>query len=106
MFASIRKYHVDSGSMDELLREVEASLVPALARAPGYQGHYEIVSDDGSVVSITGVRESGQLPALNEIAERWAHEHLRRFKAHRLEASEGEVRVVDRSPAATGHAGR
>jgi hypothetical protein len=105
MFASIRTYHFDSGNVDDLMREVESSLVPALSKAPGYQGHYEIVAGDGSIVSITGVLERGQLRELNEIAQRWAHEHLHRFKAHRIEASEGEVRVVSRAPSAARRSG-
>lgn len=97
MFASIRTYRVESGSVDELLRQIESGLVPELSKVPGYQGHYVIVGDDGSIVSITGVVDRGAIKQLNRVAQTWVHQHLEKFKIRESEVSEGEVRVVHRT---------
>lgn len=101
MFASVRTYRVESGSVDELIKELESGLVPELSKASGYQGHYVIASGDGEVVSITGVQDQGSIKELNRIAQGWVHKNLDRFRIREMEVTEGQVRIAHRGePAA------
>lgn len=97
MFASVRRYRVESGSVDELLRKVKDELVPMLKRAKGYRGHYEIVADDGSVVAITGFDDRAGAQQANTLATKWAREKLAAIRVRPLDMSEGEVKLIDRA---------
>jgi len=101
MYASVRTYRVEAGSVDELIKELESGLVPQMSKASGYQGHYVIASDDGKVVSISGVQDRASIKELNRIAQAWVHQNLDRFQIREMEVTEGEVRVAHRGgPAA------
>jgi hypothetical protein len=97
VFVSIRRYRVGQGSVDELLRQVESEFVPVIKKAPGYLGHYAIASDDGTIISITGVQERSGIGGANRLASDWARDNLKRFDISGLEVSEGEVRIIDRA---------
>jgi hypothetical protein len=97
VFVSIRRYRVGEGSVDELLRQVESEFVPIIKKAPGYLGHHAIASDDGTIISVTGVQERTGIGDANRLASDWARENLRRFAISGLEVSEGEVLIIDRA---------
>lgn len=103
MFASVRTYRVETGSVEDLIKELESGLVPELSKASGYQGHYVIASADGEVVSITGVQDRASIKELNRIAQGWVHQHLDRFQIREMEVTEGEVRIAHRGEPAARH---
>ena len=53
MYASVRRYETDPGSVDELMRRVEEGFVPIISKAPGFVAYYALDAGDGVVASIT-----------------------------------------------------
>jgi hypothetical protein len=93
MFASIRRYRLDEGSMDDLMRRVDADFAEQLASRPGFCSYEALDCGDGEVVTISVFSEAEQAEASRELAQRWSDENLRDFRFTRLEALRGEILV-------------
>jgi hypothetical protein len=93
MFASIRRYRLREGSMDDLMRRVDGGFAEEISRRPGFCSYEALDCDDGEVVTISVFGEAGQAEASRELAQRWSDENLGDFRFTRLEALHGEILV-------------
>jgi hypothetical protein len=93
MFASIRRYRLHEGSMDELMRRVDDGFAEELSRQPGFCSYEALDCGDGEVVTISIFGEAEQAEASRELAHRWSDENLGDFRFARLEALHGEILV-------------
>jgi hypothetical protein len=111
MFASIRRYRLVRGSMDDLTRRVDEGFAEQIAEQPGFASYEFIDCGDGEVMTISVFGESDEAEASRDLAQRWTEEHLRDLEFTRIEALHGEV-VVSRAaqdmlaPAHVGAAGK
>jgi hypothetical protein len=103
MFASIRRYRLHRGSMDELTRRVDEDI----GRQPGFVAYEFIDCRDGESITLSVFREADQAEASRELAKRWTEENLWDLEFRRLEALRGEILVsrAARDMLAPGHAG-
>jgi hypothetical protein len=93
MFASIRRYRLHEGSMDDLMRRVDGGFAEEISRRPGFCSYEALDCGDGEVVTISVFGEAGQAEASRELAQRWSDENLGDFGFTRLEALHGEILV-------------
>jgi heme-degrading monooxygenase HmoA len=93
MFASIRRYRLAEGSMDELMRRVDASFADQLRAKPGFVAYEFMDCGDGEVMTVSLFRDAEGADASRELAQRWTQEHLQGFEFTRLEALRGAVMV-------------
>jgi hypothetical protein len=49
MYASIRRYKMDPGSVDELMRRVNEGFVPIISKGPGFLAYYAVNAGGGVV---------------------------------------------------------
>jgi hypothetical protein len=107
MFASIRRYRLQSGSMDELTRRVDDSFAEQLADRPGFVSYEFLDCGDGEVVTISTFREAEEAEASRDLAQRWSEENLADFEFQRTEALHGEILVsrAAQEMLEAGHAG-
>ena len=69
MYASIRRYKVESKSVGEVFRQANEGFVPSISKVPGFVGYYGVDAGNGALVTIslfnnqTGAKESERLAA-------------------------------------------
>ena len=111
MFASIRRYRLIQGSMDELTRRLDDGFAEQIAAQPGFVSYEFIDCGDGEVMTISVFSGSDEAEASRDLAQHWTEENLRDLEFARIEALHGEV-VVSRAaqdmlaPAHVGAAGK
>jgi heme-degrading monooxygenase HmoA len=93
MFASIRRYRLHSGSIDELERRVDEGFAEQIAAQPGFVSYEFLDCGDGEVMTISVFREAGGAEASRDLAQRWSDENLEDFEFTRTEALRGEILV-------------
>jgi hypothetical protein len=93
MFASIRRYNVDPGSVEEIGRLVQEGFVPIIRQIPGFVA-YSIVDGGNGVVASISVYESREAAEQsNQDAADWVGENLASFMPSAPQVTAGEVIV-------------
>ena len=107
MFASIRRYRLRGGSMDELTRRVDEGFAEDIAREPGFIAYEFMDCGDGEILTLSVFAESGNAEASRLLAQRWTAQNLQDLEFSRLEALRGEIMVsrAARDVLEPGHAG-
>jgi hypothetical protein len=93
MFASIRRYRLIYGSMDELTHRVDVGFAELLSASPGFVSYEFIDRGDGEIVTVSVFSEMQQAEASRELAQRWTVANLRGFDFVRLDETRGEIKV-------------
>jgi quinol monooxygenase YgiN len=93
MFASIRTYRFEAGSMDDLMHRVDRDFADALAQEPGFVAYQVMATGPDTIMSISVFRSQDEADRSNEIAAQWVAEDLADFDVHRMGAMTGEVMV-------------
>ena len=107
MFASIRRYRLQRGSMEELTRRVDEGFAEDIGRRPGFVAYEFMDCGDGEIMTLSVFRDADQAEASRELALRWTEENLQDLEFGRLEALRGEILVsrAARDMLEPGHAG-
>jgi len=98
MFASMRRYRLERGSMPELARRVDEDFAEQLAAQPGFVSYEFINCGLGEFLTMSIFQTLEQAEASRELARRWAEENREQFEFPRVEAAHGEI-IVGRAAA-------
>jgi hypothetical protein len=93
MFASIRRYRLIEGSLDELTQRVEGGFAEQIRAQPGFRSYQFLDCGDGIVMTISIFHEAHEAESSRELAQRWTDENLQDLRFTRLESFSGEVLV-------------
>jgi hypothetical protein len=93
MFASIRRYRLVHGSMEELMRRVDAGFADAIGSQPGVVSYEFMDCGDGEVMTVSELQTAEEAGASRELAQRWTQENLQDFEFSRLESMRGRIMV-------------
>jgi hypothetical protein len=93
MFASVRRYRLEQGSMEELTRRVDTTFADQISLQEGFVSYEFMDCGDGELMTVSLFRDEDQAEASRALAERWTIEHLGDFAFARLEALRCEVLV-------------
>lgn len=93
MYASIRRYKMDPGSVDELMRRVKEGFVPIISRGAGFMAYYAVNAGDGVVASISVFETQAGAEESNRMAASWVKENLAALLPTPPEITAGEVGV-------------
>jgi hypothetical protein len=93
MFASIRRYRLTRGSMEELTRRVDEGFAEDIGRQPGFVAYEFIDCGDGEIVTLSVFGEAAQAEASRALAHQWTEENLQALEFSRLEMLRGEILV-------------
>lgn len=93
MYASIRRYKMDPGSVDELMRRVNEGFVPIVSKAPGFMAYYTVNGGGGIVASISVFETQAGAEESNRMAASWVKENLASLLPTPPEITAGEVGV-------------
>jgi hypothetical protein len=93
MFASMRRYRLERGTMDELARRIDEDFAVRLAVQPGFVAYEFVNCGFGKFMTMSVFSTLEQAEASRDLARRWAEEHSGSFSFPRLEAAHGEILV-------------
>jgi hypothetical protein len=93
MYASIRRYRLHDGLMDELMSRVDSGFAEEIAGRPGFCSYEALDCGDGEVLTVSIFSEADQAEASRELALQWSADNLDDLEFDRIEALQGEVRV-------------
>ena len=93
MFASIRRYRLHQGSMDDLMRRIDEDFAGQIGDQPGFVSYEALDCGDGEITTISVFRQREQAEGSRELAQRWSEENLGDLRFTRLEALHGEILV-------------
>jgi hypothetical protein len=93
VFASIRRYRIHKGEMDELTRRVDTDFAEQISAQPGFVSYEFVDCGDGQLMTISIFADEQEADASRELAARWTEERLTDFEFTRTEALRGEVMV-------------
>jgi hypothetical protein len=90
MYATIRRYQVSGGSIDDLARAGQG-LGAILSQTPGFVAAVAVEVDGRALVTIDLFDDGASLAAAETVAERWTVEHRATVGARVTEVATGEV---------------
>ncbi len=93
MYASIRRYRMGAGSMDDAMHLADTELADRLAEEPGFVDYQAVATGEDTIMSVTIFEDEERCVASNDMAAEFVREHLEAFQVERLEAIGGEVMV-------------
>jgi hypothetical protein len=93
MFASIRRYRLHRGSMEELTRRVDEGFAEEIGRQPGFVAYEFMDCGDGEIMTMSVFGEAAEAEASRALAQQWTEENLRDLEFTRLETLRGEILV-------------
>lgn len=93
MFASIRRYRLQRGSMEELTRRVDEGFAEDIGRRPGFAAYEFMDCGDGEIITLSVFRDADQAETSRELARRWTEQNLQDLEFSRGEALRGEILV-------------
>jgi hypothetical protein len=93
MFASIRRYRLAQGSMDELMHRIDESFAEQLGDQEGFVSYHAIELGDRELITVSTFREPAQAEASRELAQRWTGTELPDMDLQRIEVLRSEIDV-------------
>lgn len=93
MYASLRTYRIEPGSMDALLRRVDRDFAEALSQEPGFVAYQAIDTGNDMVMTVSVFHSEEQAAASDELAAAWVAEELADFNITRVGVIGGTVKV-------------
>jgi hypothetical protein len=93
MYASIRRYRMGAGSIDDVMHLADMEFADRLADQPGFVDYQLLDTGDGTITSMTIFETEDQCLASNDMAADWVRERLADFQVERFEVFGGEVMV-------------
>ena len=76
MFAAIRYYRTDPGSIESVVRRVEEGFVPLLRETPGFVSYFVLTPRQGEMVSVSVFEEQRGAEQSNAMAEDWVRQNV------------------------------
>lgn len=93
MYASLRTYRAQPGTVDATLHRVDRDFAEALSMEPGFVAYHAIDTGHDMIMTISVFENERQAEASNELAAAWIAEELVDLNITRVGVMAGEVRV-------------
>lgn len=93
MFASVRRYRMRSGSMDEIAHLIDEEFAEQVCEIPGFVAYQLLGLSEDEALSISVFRDQEGAEESDEIAMSWARHRLAPFSVERTDIVAGDVLV-------------
>jgi hypothetical protein len=93
MYASIRRYRMKAGSIDDVMHLADTQFADRLSEEPGFVDYQLMDTGDGSIASITIFDDEDQCLRSNDMAAEFVRDHLASYDVERIDVLGGEVMV-------------
>ena len=95
MFSAIRRYTVEQGTVEELIRRVQEGFVPIVRNMPGFMGYYLVNGGPDVLIAISVFDDADGALASNEQAADWVRKNVLGSAAGRPEVIVGDVVISE-----------
>jgi quinol monooxygenase YgiN len=97
MHIAIRRYQVDPGSMDEIMRQVNEGFIPIIKDAQGFLAYYALDDGQGELATVSVFEDrAGAEESISRAAD-YIRENLASLLPNPPEITAGEVRAHELS---------
>lgn len=93
MFASIRRYRLRLGGIEDLIGRIDEGFAEHICAQPGFVSYEFVDCGYGEIMTISLFDTAAHAEDSRELAQRWTDEHLDDLEFTRIEALRGEVWV-------------
>jgi len=93
MYASVRKYRVEAGRVDEYMRRVDEKFAPMIESEPGFIGYQAIDCGRGVVVTVSTFTDYAAAERSAGMAKQFIDDELWDLGLESIEATTGPVGV-------------
>jgi quinol monooxygenase YgiN len=94
MFASVRRYRLESGSIDDLLHLVDTDFAESVQEMEGFLEYQVIECGNGELITVTTFRDRRSAEASMEMSADWIRDTLAaQYDLTRLESFVGEIAI-------------
>ena len=94
MFASVRRYRLESGSIDDLLHLVDTDFAESVQEMDGFMEYQVVECGNGEIVTITTFKDRHSAEESMGMSADWVRDTLsRKFELTRLEGFVGEIAI-------------
>ena len=91
MYAAVRMYRVDPGSVDEFRRGVTEGFLPIIKDASGFQAYYALDAGMGRLATVSVFEDRAGAEESTRMAADWIRENMASLFPDPPEVLEGEV---------------
>ncbi len=91
MYAAIRRYHTDPGSVEEVARRVNDGFVPLIGDMQGFVAYFALNAGQGEFGSVSVFEDQRSAEESNRVAEDWVSQNLRDLLPTPPDFAAGEV---------------
>lgn len=98
MYAAIRRYQGDPGSVDEVVQRANEGFVPIIKEAPGFVAYYLVDGGGGTVTTVSVFEDQAGAEESNRLAADWIGQNLASLLPNPPEITAGEVGVHAAGP--------
>ena len=100
MYASIRKYSIKPGFMEEVMRRIQGEFVFLISQEAGFLDYYALRVGPDEVLTISVFDTQAGAEGSTPLAFEWVYQNLERFVQGVPEATVGQVFAGAYSPTA------
>jgi hypothetical protein len=76
VYAAIRRYHTDPGSIDEVVRRVNEEFMPIISDMPGFVAYVALNAGQGEYGTVSVFEDQASAEESNRVAEEWVQQNL------------------------------
>ncbi len=92
MYAAIRRYTIQSGTLSEVAQRAQQGFVPLVSQIPGFVGYYGIDAGNNVVVTISIFQDQAGEEESTRRAANWVRQNVAEFIQGGVEVTTGEVK--------------
>lgn len=93
MYASIRRYRIEAGAIDDVMHLADIDLADRLSEERGFVDYQVMDTGGGTVTSVTIFDDEDQCLRSNDLAAEFVRDYLAGFEIERFDLFGGEVMV-------------
>jgi hypothetical protein len=93
MYASIRRYRIEAGSIDDAMHLADIEIADRISEQPGFVDYQVMDTGGGTVTSVTIFDDEDQCLRSNDLAAEFVRDYLAGFEIERFDLFGGEVMV-------------
>ena len=91
MHVAIRRYQVNPGSAEEVMRHVNEGFIPLIKEADGFLAYYALNSGAGEIATVSVFEDQTGAEQSISMAADWVRQNLAALLPNPPEITEGEV---------------
>jgi hypothetical protein len=91
IYAAIRRYHTDPGSVEEVARQVNEEFVDLISDMPGFVAYFVLNAGQGEIGSVSVFEDQQSAEESNSRAEEWVRQNLSSLLPTPPDFAAGEV---------------